>query len=106
VDVIRHDADGIQLKLVFLYCLFDGIEKDFPTFEPLQFKFSIIATDCYMVSISSLEATKFSWHRIRNIPTTLEIHQDVEVALQTTQKYGLPEILHQPAKPPGVQTPG
>jgi hypothetical protein len=54
MDMIGHNTQSIELKLVFVQSLLDGIKKHFSTFPLLQFKLTVIATDGDMVRISRL----------------------------------------------------
>jgi hypothetical protein len=54
MDMVGHNTQSIELKLVFVQSLLDGIKKHFPTFTLLQFKLTVIATDGDVVRISRL----------------------------------------------------
>jgi hypothetical protein len=53
MNVIGHNAESIELKLVFVQSLLDGIEKHLPTFSLLQFKLTIVTAYCDVVRMGS-----------------------------------------------------
>jgi hypothetical protein len=52
MDMIGHNTQSIELKLVFVQSLLDGIKKHFSTFPLLQFKLTVIATDGDVIGVS------------------------------------------------------
>jgi hypothetical protein len=52
MDMVGHNTQSIELKLVFVQSLLDSIKKHFPTFPLLQFKLTVIATDGDVIGVS------------------------------------------------------
>jgi hypothetical protein len=63
VDVVAHDAEGIELETELLKSLFEGIEQNLTAFETSQTKFAVIASDGDVVGVIGEEFSFWAGHR-------------------------------------------
>lgn len=54
VNMIAHDAKGIELELKFLQCCLDGIEQDLAALPAIQQELAVIATGSDVIAILGL----------------------------------------------------
>jgi hypothetical protein len=52
VDVVAHDAEGIELETELFNSLLEGIEQNLTAFETSQTKFAVIASDGDVVGVT------------------------------------------------------
>lgn len=52
MDVITHDAQGIDLKVVFFLALLQRIEQNFPTVKTSKLKLPVVAPYRNVVTIA------------------------------------------------------
>ena len=65
MNMITHDAEGIELEFKLFYRLLEGIEEHFPAFVADELKLPVIASNGYVVAVIWLEVTGWSGHSSR-----------------------------------------
>ena len=65
MNMVAHDAQGIELTLKFLQYLVEGIQEDVTAFSTIQKKLTIIAAGGDVIAIVRLYLSRFSRHRLK-----------------------------------------
>jgi hypothetical protein len=62
MDMVAHNAQGIEFKPKFVFAFLNGKEQHLSTFIPNQSKFAIITPHRNVIAIASFEFAWFSSH--------------------------------------------
>jgi hypothetical protein len=63
VDVVGHNAEGPEAKVIFLQGLFVSLEQHLGTLSLMKFKFRVIATHGDVVAVGGLEIAAGAGHK-------------------------------------------
>ena len=83
MDVIAHDAQGIELKAIFLLAFMDGIEKDFAALTSRKAELSIVAADGDVVAVARFQIAGLTRHgnRCSTCEALYQLGQALELEL-------------------------
>ena len=73
MDVITHDAQGIDLKVVFFLALLQGIEQHFPTVKTSKLKLPVVAPYGNVIAVAWLYISGLTCH-LGSAFSVFEIH--------------------------------